>query len=80
MILFVDIETEKFYSFNSWDDIVALGGLSFLFPPDIYKNLYNEAACIETINSVKPWGAEKDLTPFKKALDLFNEINNKNGI
>ncbi len=88
MIRFVNINNGCLYKFDSWEDIVKLGGLKSIILPKDYDYVYNEAACKETIAqtdlsndtvrlyskgiNVSKKEAIKFLEPFKKAIKLFN--------
>ncbi len=84
-VSFVNITNGVFYDFESWDEIVRLGGLRKIFPANDYDNIFNDKACKETIGKVQIemlLGFKVDidsalefLKPFEKAMALFNQRN-----
>jgi hypothetical protein len=81
-VSFVNITSGVFYDFESWDEIVELGGLRKILPAN---DIYNDKACKETIRKVQIeilLGFKVDidstlefLKPFEKAMALFNQRN-----
>jgi hypothetical protein len=52
-VYFVSLFTGYIYEYDSWEEIIGLGGLKKIFSDNEYKFLYNYNACVETINSIK---------------------------
>jgi hypothetical protein len=82
-VSFVNITNGVFYDFESWDEIVRLGGLRKILPANDIDNIFNEKACKETIGKLQTEiflgfknvdidSTLEYLKPFEKAIALFN--------
>jgi len=71
-VRFVNITTNQFWCFESWEEISSLGGLKKLLPKEEWKDIYNEKASKETYMSMKNGFPNKDIIqPYEKSLFLF---------
>lgn len=74
-IIFINIKTEEFYEYQSWDVIKELGGVKSLFKQEDYDDIYQIDACKETIlfNSVRK---NKDITNHLKCVEIYERRKN----
>jgi hypothetical protein len=83
MISFVNIETGQFFEFESWNQIIAKGGLRNIFTEKEYPNIYNESCArqVGALNGNEPpnmnENQKRSRVEILKAYELFNVRKDK---
>jgi len=70
-IRFVNIKTGEIFTFDSWDNIIKIGGLSSCLPKEQWSDIWNEKAASENTRLYFTRHNKHSINDSIKALQLF---------